>query len=51
MLNSYTYVLLVIDFLQSCNPPVLPCLQEEGPGVCAGSGGGVGGARQDLGAR
>ena len=35
MPNSYTYVLMVIDFLQSCSPPVLPCLQEAGPGVRA----------------
>jgi DNA polymerase sigma len=29
-LSSYAYVLMVIHFLQTCRPPVLPCLQREG---------------------
>jgi terminal uridylyltransferase len=33
MLNSYTYVLMVIDFLQNCTPPVLPCLSEASEGI------------------
>ena len=27
-LSSYTYTLMTIQFLQTCTPPVLPCLQE-----------------------
>lgn len=30
-LSSYAWVLLAIHFLQTTNPPVLPCLQVRGP--------------------
>ncbi len=29
-LSSYAYIIIVIYFLQQCNPPVLPVLQEVG---------------------
>jgi len=29
-LSSYAYVMLVLNFLQTCSPPVLPCLQALG---------------------
>jgi terminal uridylyltransferase len=28
MLNSYTFVLMVLDYLQNCDPPVIPSLQD-----------------------
>jgi terminal uridylyltransferase len=28
MLNSYTFVLMVLDYLQNCDPPVIPNLQD-----------------------
>jgi terminal uridylyltransferase len=31
MLNSYTFVLMVLDYLQNCDPPVIPNLQDPDP--------------------
>jgi len=27
-LSSYAFIILLINFLQRCNPPILPCLQK-----------------------
>ena len=26
-LSSYAYILMLLHYLQQCNPPVIPCLQ------------------------
>lgn len=37
-LSSYTLTLMVVHFLQICDPPVLPCLQVEDPANFASNG-------------
>eukprot|EP00808_Paulinella_micropora_P000899 g34607.t1 len=32
-LSSYAYVLMLIQFLQTCSPPILPCLQKNTEGL------------------